>query len=842
MSKAHWTLPENRWNRDWTASAFLLNSSAYAARARPFSDSSHMPRWYGAVSTAAYSSDFAFDLKAERRRRIRRFLRVAVPIATLLILLAAIGGIGIYLYQANRADARLLTDDLLEELEQRIVSEIVNFLEPASVMVRLTREVLKDQALGGRREGMTEPLSMHILASNPQLSTFSFADPQGDFLMLKKWPDGSIHTKFMQRHGEKVDSTWVHRDTAGKVLGVEHDPADTYDPRTRPWYTGAVSTGKLYWSDVYVFFTDRRPGITASLPVYDSSGELAAVYSVDIALEHLSTFLGSLEIGRSGRAMIIDNQGYLVAYPVMEKMLKVSSGELERVHIEDLADPVLNRSFDEFRVSGPGKRLLTVDGYRFISTATSLESTLGRAWTLLLVAPEEDFVGFVADNNRRGLYMSVAVLGLASLLAGLLIFQGLRADRNAQLVFERQNQLAGQSRAFADLASEAALFDRDNQSAVAALTETVAGTVGARRISVWHFVGGDRLVCDDVFDTETDGHTTGMQLIEDEMPQFFQALQQNSDIITGDAAADPRTAELHRIYLHPLGCRALASLPIVRDGQTLGAIWLEDDAKKPEQISGDVAFTRAVANMLALRMRAGEGEAAGSPRDRASQRAAKEQHVLSEPMRRTELATGHRGEAFLSRVSRTHGDGGAVGAQIFKDVSVVVMQFTDPISLAASVDGDDHSAAGDLVQKLETLAAERGVEYLKLLGDQIVCAAGFSGEADSAAELVADFALGALDHCVRLSMRLEQPLGVRIGIDSGPVIGSAVGRDRSVFNIWGEAVLTAARMAESAIPGQIQATESIYARIRDSFLFRVRGSYYLEGFGEFTTYTLTGRL
>ena len=182
------------------------------------------------------------------------------------------------------------------------------------------------------------------------------------------------------------------------------------------------------------------------------------------------------------------------------------------------------------------------------------------------------------------------------------------------------------------------------------------------------------------------------------------------------------------------------------------------------------------------------GRTAQSPRDRTSQRAAKEQHALSGPMRRTELATGHRGEAFLSRVSRKQGDRGGVGAQIFKDVAVVVMQFTDPISLAASVDGENHSAAGDLVQKLETLAVERGVEYLKLLGDQIVCAAGFSAETDSAAELVADFALGALDHCMRLSMRLEQTVGVRIGIDSGPVIGSAVGRDRSVFNIWGEAV------------------------------------------------------
>ena len=63
-----------------------------------------------------------------------------------------------------------------------------------------------------------------------------------------------------------------------------------------------------------------------------------------------------------------------------------------------------------------------------------------------------------------------------------------------------------------------------------------------------------------------------------------------------------------------------------------------------------------------------------------------------------------------------------------------------------------------------------------------------------------------------------------------------------MFNLWGEAVLTASRMAETGVAGHVQATESAYLRLRDEFLFRLRGSYYLEGFGELTTYFLTGRL
>lgn len=795
------------------------------------------------MTISSDSPDAGFDLRGARRRRLRRSLRIAIPIVTLLALAAAIAGIEAYLYQANREDARVLTDDLLEEVERRIVGEVEDFLEPASLMVRLAEEVFEDKALFEQRERLAEPLTMHILESNPQLASFNFADPQGNFMMLRKLPDGSINTKFMDRRGGGVATSWVRRDPSGRIVGVERDVSDTYDPRTRPWYQGAAATGKLYWSDVYVFFTDHRPGITASLPIYDDSGDLAAVYAIDIALEKLSAFLESLEIGRNGRAMIIDDDGVLVAYPVLEKMVKDTDHGLARAHIEELGDPVLNRAFDRSRVDGPGQRELVVDGRRYINTASSLKSALGRDWTLLIVVPEEDFLGFVAENSRRGLYMSLAALGLASLLAGLLVFQGLRADRNAQLVLQRQQQLEAQSRAFSALASQAALFDSKDESAVAALTETVAGTLSARRISVWQLTtDGRRLICEDSFDKETGGHTQGMELTADDLPQFFQSLARQEEILAVDAATDPRTAELHRVYLHPLGLRTLVSVPIVRGEQAVGVIWLEDDALRSDADSADVAFARAVANVLALRMRGGEPGGTEEARNGTSPPPAPGHRELAEPMRQTELVTGRRAKALLARIAKEQGEGAGIGAQIFEDVTVVVMRFTDPVSLAAAMDDGDRSAAEDLVQKLETLAAEHEVEYLKLLGDQIVCAAGFSGESHRGAGLMADFALGALAHCARLFTRLERPLEVQIGIDSGPVIGSAVGRERAIFNLWGEAVLTASGMAQTGVSGQIQATESTYRRLREDFLFRVRGSYYLQGFGEFATYTLTGRL
>jgi len=274
----------------------------------------------------------------------------------------------------------------------------------------------------------------------------------------------------------------------------------------------------------------------------------------------------------------------------------------------------------------------------------------------------------------------------------------------------------------------------------------------------------------------------------------------------------------------------------------LCVLWLEDGARWSDDDTQDAAFAKAVAGLLALRMGGGDPDDIAGKRVVASQQPRTRGTNLSDAMRHTDLVTGRRAQAFMARIASERSEGANVEAQIFEDVTVVVLRFTDAVSLAAAVEGAGRNAVDDLVQKLEALANESGVEYLKLLGNQIVCATGFGEQSLGSADIMAEFALDALDHCARLFTKLERPLGFQVGVDSGPVIGSAVGQDRSIFNVWGETVLTASRMAETGIAGQIQVTESTYRRLREDFLFRVRGSYYLEGFGEFETYILAGRL
>jgi class 3 adenylate cyclase len=124
----------------------------------------------------------------------------------------------------------------------------------------------------------------------------------------------------------------------------------------------------------------------------------------------------------------------------------------------------------------------------------------------------------------------------------------------------------------------------------------------------------------------------------------------------------------------------------------------------------------------------------------------------------------------------------------------------------------------------------------------MVCAAGMQDNSNHPVDAIADLALGFQDTCSHLFADLDKPMEFKIGIDTGGVIGRSVGQRQKSYNIWGEAVSTATMMADHGVTGGIQVSETTYRRLRQNYLFKVRGRFYLQNIGEISTYLLTGRI
>ena len=685
--------------------------------------------------------DINLDTITRRQRLKHRLVRVFVPIGGVFLIVAAIMAISMVSYYNNRQDTLALSEDFLEALDRRIHSELNAYLTPASDLVRIGAESVRD-----RLDEIWSPdrsfIGLEVLRTYPQLASFFVASPRGDFVMHKPNPDGSIDTKFIEREPSEVTVTWIRRDADGNVVDTETAGDDTYDPRGRPWYDGAVQTRNLYWTGIYIFFTDKKLGFTAAYPMFSQNDQLLAVVGIDIKLEKISDFLAKLKIGTNGRAMIVEDNGTLVAYPEMDRTYKRSGDSLETVMLDELDDPVLARAFNRLKIDGHGRRTLLVDDRRYLNTVTSLKLTVGRDWSVMIIVPEEDFVGFLRDDLRKVLLMTSIVVIIAGILAALLVRQGLRADRNAQLVLERKLEIEVQSRAFSELASKAALWDPEDIESLEELTEIVSATMAVRRAGVWGYYEDEKILkCEDSYDRGTNGHTRGTVLNLVDYPRLLQDLIKGDDIIIADSAADPRTSELHRVYLGPLGCTALLVIPVMPGGRLAGAVWFEHEESIRTWNSEDISFARAIAGMLALRLAATgvsdeaadpikNEETAGKLNDRTSVISTVDK-IESNKTAGSQKAGEHqkRNSQKISFAERLLNQGltqSNIKADVYDNVPVLVLRFTDPFALAQYFGGGDKqtTVVDHLICHFEDLFEAGRLDYWKIFSDQMVCAAG----------------------------------------------------------------------------------------------------------------------
>jgi adenylate cyclase len=762
--------------------------------------------------------DTSVDPIATRAERRRAVLRIGVPILGVVLVIAAIAVISIETTRANRRDALKLADDVLAATDARIAEEVTSYF---AIPVRALQEgatIAKHEQSGEARRALIEHFSIVAMKHIAQIADFIIGDAGGNFMMFRRADSGGIDTKLIQNEPGPRKVVWIRRNAADEEIGRDEDPADTYDPRTRSWYSGALTTSGIFWTDVYVFYTAKEPGITVSTR-YQSPEGRNFVGGVDITLSDLSTFLAGLKIGESGRAMIIDDQGRVIAYPQADRIVKRDNSGLITARIDEIGDDAATGAYDRFRVEGPGRQTIKVEGQRYLASLTPLPG-VGRNWSVMTVAPEGDFIGFVERNNRAALLMSLGIVALSVIGAALLVRQGLRGDRAARLMRERSRAIARQSAALDLVVDEADLFDPSHPEPPASLTETAAEVTGARRASLWYLAsGGNVLRCADRFDSDTSRHTSGSELLRSEFPEFFAQVAAGETIDIADAAHDPRTAEFYRVVMAPWGDRSLSTVPMRRQGRVVGVMCLGE-----ADISGARNCLRVLAAMAALR-RPDAAETSGDVMLEAAPAVPKVEPVRS-----------------LSADLKLRGlDAATLGEALFRGVAVLVMRINNPASTA-----NGGTATPELLDRIvhvvQEIADEQQIPYLKLTGYDMIGAAGFSSDDPTAVLRIASAAVACRDRLRELFDENGSEAYFRLGIDCGIAIGHPLGDNPRVFNLWGDAVETAQVMATSAALGAIQASEAAYRRLRQGFLLRPRGTFYLPAVGASQTFVLAGHL
>ena len=341
----------------------------------------------------------------------------------LLVGLQAITLLGILAATRKNTEAVITShvEDVLEHVSQTVADKTLAFLAPAqqaaTLTTSLTASLAQVNAFDTQDNVGLENYFLSQLRTSPQLTGMFVGRADGSFVFVKREGEGFITTFIrMSDTGREVEV--IERDFDSNELSRSADPDNTYDPRERPWYTSATSATSaqgIIWTDPYVFFSSKLPGVTTSVQL----PEEGAVVGVDIALSELSSFLEDIPIGERGSAYIEDDRGYLVAHPELAERLALRD-ELEMLRTDELAS-IPNAPELELSELDKTPKSFEYANERYFGVKVPLE--LGSStWWLNVQAPEADFTAAVTERYRRNSLEIIAISLLMILVALPFVF------------------------------------------------------------------------------------------------------------------------------------------------------------------------------------------------------------------------------------------------------------------------------------------------------------------------------------------------------------------------------------------------------------------------------------
>ncbi len=316
-----------------------------------------------------------------------------------------------------------LARGLMEDAGANAVEHTKRFLEPAAETTEQAKRVLNSGLVSTTDRETMERYFFQLLQTEPQLAGINYGDEAGNFVyVMKSDGPGPYRTKFITIEDEtrSVDFIWRSKDYS--IVEQSTDPADAYDARTRPWYIEASALGSRIWTDPYIFFSSQQPGITVAAPVVFPSGALQGVIGVDIEISDISVFLSDLRVGDNGAALILNQDGSVLAHPDPDQIKVLNEdGTLSFANINDIDDPISRAAFANIdRADGSTGELQSNFSYQddaylgLFSPITGIDLP----WTIAVYAPEDDFIGVIKDNRARNTWIA-AIISVLTALAGL---------------------------------------------------------------------------------------------------------------------------------------------------------------------------------------------------------------------------------------------------------------------------------------------------------------------------------------------------------------------------------------------------------------------------------------
>lgn len=178
---------------------------------------------------------------------------------------------------------------------------------------------------------------------------------------------------------------------------------------------------------------------------------------------------------------------------------------------------------------------------------------------------------------------------------------------------------------------------------------------------------------------------------------------------------------------------------------------------------------------------------------------------------------------------------GKATARSYTSVTVLFADFKGFSALASSLDPETLvDLLDEAFRAFDEIIRQHRLEKIKTIGDCYMCAGGLpEPDTDHAERMVR----AAVD--MQSYLQGNPHFEARIGIHSGPVVAGVVGKDKFVYDVWGDTVNQAARLETAGEVGRVAISQQTKELLPKAFVSEAAGTFEAKNIGLMARFFVT---
>jgi adenylate cyclase len=285
-----------------------------------------------------------------------------------------------------------------------------------------------------------------FLQKNKLITAVYQADPNGNFYMMQRMANNQFATIHINKSAQQPSMIESVISRQGETIKTMDSAIGQYDPSTRPWYKKTLQSKQPNWTDIYRFYAFANVpsdlGVTFSMPVFDSRGQIINIFAIDISLNALAEYLKSINLGKDGAVYFVDsanNIKYLVLSRNVRNSEKFSYPTDNVQTINDLNLPWAEAALSKFKETGKKQFLYKFDSVEYAATILSIPDKPN--WYLVSVKSLSSLLSLYTTYSRLMILFGMLLILSGVTVGAIFIIKLNRPIKNLLLAIDDLRQL-----------------------------------------------------------------------------------------------------------------------------------------------------------------------------------------------------------------------------------------------------------------------------------------------------------------------------------------------------------------------------------------------------------------